>query len=103
MVTHGQTTVGTTSMSESQELPKEPTAPTGEVAGKTEGVAAKDAAKPEIAATSAVPIEIKVASEPRIAAGAVEAPSRRRSLPPSVAQAAALACALAVGWAAGHA
>src|SRR5215211_6908970 len=105
MVTHGQTTVGTTSMSESPEpqdiQPKETPAAMADASHKAETAVATEAAKPD-AAASAAPIEIKVAPEPRPAAKA-EAPARRRSLSPYAAKAAALAGAVAIGWAAGHA
>jgi hypothetical protein len=85
-------------MSESQESQKEPqqepqkesAAPLPETAGKTEAVA-KEEPKAEAVAPAA-----------RIAEPAAPAP-RRRSLPPYVGLAAALACALGLGWAAGHA
>jgi hypothetical protein len=88
-------------MSESQELPKEPAAPAAETADKTASAAPSEAATPEIATASTVPIEIEVASESRPVAETA-APARR-SLSPYFARAAALACALGIGWAAGHA
>src|SRR5829696_923492 len=104
MVTHGQTTVGTTSMSESPEprdsQPKETPAAKADASHKAETAVAAEAAKPDTAAASPAPIEIEVAPEPRPAAAA-EAPARRRSLSPYAAKAAALAGA--VGWAGGHA
>src|SRR4051812_22638017 len=104
MVTHGQTTVGTTSMSESPEpqdiQPKETPAAKADANHKAESAVAAEPPKPETAAASAAPIEIKVAPEPRPVAAA-EAPARRRSLPPYAAKAAALAGAVAIGWAAG--
>ena len=94
-------------MSESPEpqadQPKQTPVAKADPADKVEAVTATEAAKPETAAASAAPIEIKVEPEPRIAAAAAEAPARRRSLPPIMAKAAALAGALAIGWAAGHA
>src|SRR5215210_6486304 len=95
MVTHGQTTVGTTSMSESPE-------PQDNQPKETPAAKADASDKAETAVASAAPFEIKVAPEPRPAAVA-EAPARRRSLPPYAAKAAALAGAVAIGWAAGHA
>src|SRR5215203_4223640 len=106
MVTHGQTTVGTTSMSESPEprdsQSKETPAAKADASHKAETAVAAEAAKPDTAAASPAPIEIEVAPEPR-PAPAAEAPARRRSLSPYAAKAAALAGAVAIGWAAGHA
>ncbi|HEX8165380.1 MAG TPA: hypothetical protein VF601_06270 [Beijerinckiaceae bacterium] len=82
------------------EQAKETAAPEPTKAEAAEAVAAKEDPKK---AESVAPVEIKVAAEPRAATEPAEAPSRRRSLPPYVAQAAALACALGIGWAAGHA
>src|SRR5829696_5088154 len=104
MVTHGQTTVGTTSMSESLEprdsQPKETPVAKADASHKAETAVAAEAAKPDAAAASPAPVEIEVAPEPR---PAPEAPARRRSLSPYAAKAAALAGAVAIGWAAGHA
>src|SRR5215217_2530106 len=106
MVTHGQTTVGTTSMSESLEprdsQPKETPVAKADASHKAETAVAAEAAKPDAAAASPAPVEIEVAPEPR-PAPAAEAPARRRSLSPYAAKAAALAGAVAIGWAAGHA
>src|SRR5215204_3395576 len=101
MVTHGQTTVGTTSMSESPE-PQDIQPKETPVANEAETAVEAEAPKPETAAASAAPIEIKVEPEPRPAA-VPEAPARRRSLSPYAARAAALAGAVAIGWAGGHA
>ncbi|MFL5124519.1 MAG: hypothetical protein ACJ8CS_04680 [Microvirga sp.] len=91
-------------MSESPEPrdnePKETPAAKADASHKAEAAVAAKAAKPEAAAASPAPVEIKVEPEPRPAA---EAPARRRSLPPFAAKAAALAGAVAIGWAAGHA
>ncbi|HEX8666243.1 MAG TPA: hypothetical protein VF744_19680 [Beijerinckiaceae bacterium] len=89
-------------MSESQELnkelpgepQKEAVAPAPETVAKTEAVA-KEETKTDTAA-------IAVAPAPRIPEPAAATP-RRRTLPPYVGLAAALACALGLGWAAGHA
>jgi hypothetical protein len=93
-------------MSESPEpqdiQPKETPVAKAEASHKAETAVATEAAKPGTAAASAAAIEIKVAPEPRPVAAA-EAPARRRSLPPYAAKAAALAGAVAIGWAAGHA
>src|SRR5215207_3367086 len=106
MVTHGQTTVGTTSMSESLEprdsQPKETPVAKADASHKAETAVAAEGAKPDAAAASPAPVEIEVAPEPR-PAPAAEAPARRRSLSPYAAKAAALAGAVAIGWAAGHA
>ena len=92
-------------MSESPEpqdiQPKETPAAKADASHKAETAVAAEAAKPDTAAASAAPIEIKVAPEPRPAVA--EAPARRRSLSPYAAKAAALAGAVAIGWAAGHA
>jgi hypothetical protein len=87
-------------MSESQEAKKDiPEEPRKEMAaaapetGKTEA-AAQGEPKADVPAIEAAPA-VRTAEPP--------APARRRSLPPYVAQAAALACALGLGWAAGHA
>jgi hypothetical protein len=102
-------------MSESQEPQKETAAPAPEAADTAGTVAAKDDSKSEVAG-SAAPVEVKAPSdevkapsdevkaapETRIAEP-VEAPGHRRSLPSSLGLAAALAGALGIGWAAGHA
>jgi hypothetical protein len=96
-------------MSESQEHQKETPAPAPEAADKAGAIAAKEDAQSE-AAGNAAPVAIKAASdeakaapEPPIAAEPAETPALRRPLPPYAGLAAALACALGVGWAAGHA
>jgi hypothetical protein len=91
-------------MSESREprddQPKETPVAKADASHKAETAVAAEAPKPDTAA-SAAPVEIKVAPEPR--AAIAEAPARRRSLSPYAAKAAALAGAVAIGWAAGHA
>jgi hypothetical protein len=91
-------------MSESPEpqdlQPKETPAAKADASHKAETAVASEAPKPDTAAASAAPVEITVTPEPRPGA---EAPARRRSLSPYAAKAAALAGAVAIGWAAGHA
>lgn len=93
-------------MSESPEpqdiQPKETPVAKADASHKAETAVAAEAAKPDAAAASPAPVEIEVAPEPR-PAPAAEAPARRRSLSPYAAKAAALAGAVAIGWAAGHA
>jgi hypothetical protein len=95
------------SQEDQQEHQKETPAPAPEAADKAGATAAKDDSKSE-GAGSAAPIaaasdDVKAAPEPPIAAEPAETPARRRPLPPYAGLAAALACALGVGWAAGHA
>ena len=92
-------------MSESPEpqiQPKETPAAKADASHTAESAVAVEATKPDTAAATAAPVEIRVAPEPRPAAAA-EAPARRPSFSPYAAKAAALAGAVAIGWAAGHA
>jgi hypothetical protein len=90
-------------MSESREQQQEAIASKPEPVDQAERVVSKDGST-TAAVEDAAPVGIKAScDDAKAAPEPAEAPARRRSLPPHLGLAAALACALGIGWAAGHA
>jgi hypothetical protein len=89
-------------MSESQEQTKEPIAPKkAKKAERREEAPVSDAQPPK--AEKSASIEIEIATEEAGVSEVAEVPIPRRTLPPYLAQAAAVLVALGIGWAGGYA